>query len=115
MKSLLLLAGMLLVLDVQAQSSFVSGNKLLDNCLEIETRPSSFKTGVCAGYVSSVVDSLAFQASGNLHACIPPQGVTVRQAVAVVTKYFRDYPEKLHYSAYTSAVLALSISFPCSK
>lgn len=111
---LLVLTGMLFVLDVQAQASFVTGDKLLENCREVETRSEAFNTGVCAGYVTAVADAMALPVVGGLRACIPI-GVTTRQIVAVVTKYLRDHPEELHYSANSTATLALRMAFPCSK
>lgn len=110
MKSLLLLAGMLLVLDVQAQSSFTDGNKLLEACRVVEAQPGSFMAGVCGGYVSALADVMSNPVA--IHACIPA-GVTRSQVVAVVTKALRDHPEQLHYTASSTAMVALSAAFPC--
>ena len=110
MKRLLLLAGMLLISDAQAQSSFTDGNKLLEACRTVEAQPGSFMAGVCAGYVPALADVMATPLA--IRACIP-NGVKLSQTVAIVTKALRDHPEQLHYSANSTAMVALSAAFPC--
>ena len=45
--------------------------------------------------------------------CIP-QGVTVEQAMAVVVKYLREHPERLHLKFVDLIVAAQRKAFPCS-
>jgi hypothetical protein len=110
MKSLLLLAGMLLVLDVQAQANF-DGNKLLEACRAAETPTGSFMGGVCGGYVSALVDVMSGPPVA-LRVCLP-DGVTRGQAREIVMKALRDHPEQLHHSASDLVMGALSKAFPC--
>lgn len=112
MRRLLLLVGMLLVLDVNAQSHFTDGNKLLQACRELETRPESFMSGMCAGYASALADVMATPYPVSIRACIPEK-VKLSQVIAVVTKALRDGPEQLDYSANSTAMVALSKAFPC--
>ena len=44
-----------------------------------------------------------------------PGGVTYGQQVSIIEKFLRDHPEKLHESAYTLVVQALTDAFKDSK
>jgi hypothetical protein len=110
MRTLLLLAGMLLVLDVQAQSTF-DGNKLLEACRKAEGPTGSFMEGVCGGYVAAVADVMSTPPVA-VRACIP-EGATRGQIREVVTKALRDHPEQLHHEAVALTMVALSKAFPC--
>jgi hypothetical protein len=44
-----------------------------------------------------------------------PKGVTVFQAVRVVTKWLNDHPEDLHNTARVEVMKALMAAFPCKN
>lgn len=112
MKRTMLLLGLLLTFDVNAQATYITGNALLEHCGKVESNTSSFTDGVCMGFIAGVADAMAIRTSGT-RACIPSQSVPLKQVVAVSLKYLRDNPAELHYSGFTNVAVALSKAFPC--
>ena len=86
-------------------AAFTSGNELAGYC---EADAATFAEGLCGGYVGGVYD---INSVGPL--ICPPQGLTVRQLVSVVRKYFRENPEMLHENAAVLVTFALGEAFPC--
>jgi len=63
----------------------------------------------CAGFI----EGLAYGAGGT-HFC-QPEGVTPRQAVAVIIKYIEARPERMHERFGDLAIEALTAAWPCKR
>ena len=81
MKKLLFACAMLA--STPAFAGFNDGNTFLNTCRE------NLDSMYCVGYISGLVDALAFEI------CIP-NGVTPGQITATVTQVLRDKPEIRH-------------------
>ena len=81
----------------------ITGNKLAGYCEE-----GYEKNGFCYGYVLGVYDSNP----GDL--ICAPNGVTGKQLLSIVRKFFRERPEILHDEAAVLVTVALAEAFPCS-
>jgi hypothetical protein len=73
---------------------------------------------MCLGYISGATDTLVIlnQLSGNkliLNLCIPPQGISNDQSMAIVLEYIKKNPNILHESARTTIITALTEAFRC--
>ena len=86
-------------------AEFKSGNELKTQCNSSQL----LDQGVCFGYVTAVADINTKQ-----KVCMP-SNVTIGQLQAISIKYFNDYPDRLHYSADSLVLDALSKAFPCSS
>lgn len=64
---------------------------------------------VCAAYVAGFVQGSSI---GARTYCAPME-ITGEQSVLIITKYLRDHPEELHYSAAILADIALAKAYPC--
>ena len=73
-----------------------------------ELDDASFEDGVCYGYVFGVFDSNP----GDL--ICAPNGVTGRQLVDIVRKFFKENPEIRHDEAAVLVTVALAEAFPCN-
>jgi len=58
---------------------------------DCEQDDASFEDGFCYGFVFDVFDSIEGVACA-------PNGVSGKQFVSIVRKYFKEYPEALHYT-----------------
>ena len=85
-------------------AEFRFGNELKAQCSSSQL----FDQGICLGYVSAVADMNTKQ-----KICMP-SNVTIGQLQAISIKYFNDYPDRLHYTADSLVLDALSKAFPCS-
>jgi hypothetical protein len=110
MKHAILLISMLLAFD--AQAVFMDGRKLLTFCHKNELSPSA-ESVYCLGYVAAVVDVMKEDSIAGWKACTT--GVSIDQAVKVVTTFLREHPELLQYYGSSLAASALSEAFPCKK
>ena len=91
-----------------ATSTWMTGNELLRYC-------NDDKSGVCAGFVSGVMDADTTVRDWENRAplvCTPDE-LTLGQAVDVVVAYLRDNPSVLHLSASSIVLNALYEDFPC--
>jgi hypothetical protein len=88
-------------------AEFRMGNDLKNEC---QSNASITDQMYCLGYIAGVSD--ANKGTGKY--CLPP-GVTQGQLKAVVSKYFNEYPENLHYTADSLIIDAFKIAFPCSR
>ena len=82
---------------------FRMGNNLKNECQS--NAPITDQT-YCIGYIAGVSD--VNKGTGKF--CLPP-GVTQGQLQDVVSKYFNERPENLHYSADSLIIGA----FPCDR
>jgi hypothetical protein len=91
------------------EADFQSGNQLWAACNQ---RP---RAG-CVGYVEAIADVLfALEPAEDFlgwRACMP-QTLTGNQAVDVVLKHLRNYPEQRHFGAAGLVAHALTDGFPC--
>lgn len=85
---------------------FKSGNDLKAHCTNSE---ALLEQTFCLGYIVGVVD-----ASSKQKICLS-SGVTASQLNSITIKYFNENPDKLHYSADSLVLDALSKAFPCKK
>jgi len=111
MKRALLLIGMLLAFDVEAEG-FDTGNDLLRYCSKHVTNP--FYNGLCSGYTIAIADVMVIDSVAGFRACFPAT-VTRGRLLEVSMQYLRAHPEQLHYTAVCLVAAALSEAFPCKK
>jgi len=93
------------------QGAWLTGGQLLEDC-ESE---NYFEKGSCTGYIEGVDDSAVTLAhwEGFAEYICPPEGVTSGQFRKVVVKHLNENPEKLHMTASSLVLKALSEAFPC--
>ena len=105
-KKLVTIAALAMLLGSPASyAGFITGNSLANDC---EKNDSMFQDGFCYGYVLGVYDSNP----GDL--ICAPNGVTGKQLLSIVRKFFRERPEILHDEAAVLVTVALAEAFPCS-
>jgi|HubBroStandDraft_1064217.scaffolds.fasta_scaffold168636_2 hypothetical protein len=105
----------------------LTGNELQSKCKHaVQETPSdlssSWSAGLCAGYISGVVDSQAMWEAfehveknyEQFHYCMPA-AATNEQALKIVVKYLDDHPERLHEPANILILEALHKAFPCAN
>ena len=123
MKTVGIYISLVVGLLLNSSASYADGNKLLQQCSEVEKRmdgkttDSGVGTGVCLGLVKGIHLTLAFvrEISGNeaaINTCIP-ESVNHGQAVRVVLAYLRANPATLHLNEVNLIILALQEAFPC--
>jgi hypothetical protein len=100
-----------------SMASFYNGNKLKDsidsydrvsNNKVIEGDYANAARGM--GYIVGVADTLDY-----LSITCTPNGASVGQIVAIVSKYIKDNPDKWMESANHLVGVSLQKSFPCEK
>lgn len=111
-----------LVTALTAMSAPVSaetGNDMLRNCAEFLKENNQidgyFNSGVCAGFVSGVANTLAYARDASpatVKICIP-DGFTIGQGIRILQKYLTDHPKDLHRSATALALTAYREAYPC--
>jgi Rap1a immunity proteins len=112
---LVVLAMMFAVPAVHAADNVMDGNRLLEQCTEVESHPSSFYSGMCIGFVSGTQSGYLVAhawSDGKTSICMPKE-VTNGQSVKIVVKYLKDHPEELHLAAESLVLRAFNGAFPC--
>ncbi len=94
----------LLFTPLIASAHFKTGNQLKSSCSDT----NAVNVALCYGYAQGVVD--AYGGSGFC----PPAEITTEQVTSIITKYFNEYPERLHYSASSLIKDAMIKAFPCA-
>ena len=112
-----LLAGAALVFFAgQANAQIFSGNELVDEMRKVDKydrghpSPNYYKAGFYQGFVAAAYD--AYDSAGML--CGTDQ-VTLGQAMAIVSRYFKANPDKWNLPAIDLARGALLTAFPCPE
>ena len=112
-----LLASAVLVLFAgQANAVIYSGNDLIDEMREVDKldaghlRFNAMKIGFYYGFVAAAYD--AYDSAGML--CGTDQ-VTLGQAIAIVSRYFKENPTEWNLPAINLARDGLQSAFPCAK
>lgn len=112
-----LLLGLALLASSEPHGS--SGMSLLAMCEDAEgKKPLTTDSASCASYIIGSVDASLFwnpmqdDGTGRVGFCAP-EPVTYLQYVAVVVKFLRDHPERLHESRQLLVQVALREAFPC--
>ena len=93
-----------------AWASFLTGNELKDLC-------DGGNEYWCMAYIVGVADasgSLASWGISTRYVCVP-NNASSKQLKSIVEKYINEHPEKLHQSASSQVLNALSEAFPCSQ
>lgn len=110
---------LVMALSVAAPASAETGNEMLQNCAEFLKENGEidgyFKSGVCAGFVSGVTNTVAYARDASpatVKICIP-DGFTIGQGIRVLKKYLIDHPKDLHRSATALALTAYREAYPC--
>jgi hypothetical protein len=95
-------------------AGFNTGNALYTECTTDETSPVYFAAKMgCTAYIVGAADSLeSMRSFSSKDQCIP-ENTSKQQVTDVVIKYLRDNPEQRHFTAASTAMLALSIAFNC--
>jgi len=91
-----------------AFAGFFDGNKLLEDC----ESSNAIESVACIVYIAGVSDASQEKTWDGLSYCTP-DNAAIKQYMKIVTKYLNEYPERLHYSAYTLVQSALLEAFPC--
>lgn len=115
MKRALLLIGMLLAFEVQAQATFITGSKLMEFCRGFDQGALNFDRSACVWYVTGVADVMAGDSVTGWRACIVTGSVTNEQVAQVAVTFLREHPEKSHLAAHNLVAMALSGAYPCAK
>jgi hypothetical protein len=100
----------------QDLTPFITGNRLVElmreyDKYEVGISPGEVnlvRVGVFLAYVTGVYDAMSFAFS-------TPDGVTVGQICAIISKYLKNHPERWPVSADLLVVEALRESFPLKK
>lgn len=93
-----------------AHAGFFSGADLNRWAEEAQDNPPSYhSSGMLSGYVLGVIER-----DSNTSICVP-DGVTVKQLVAIVKKYLAANPEKWNLPGHIVVFLALFRTFPCAS
>ncbi len=109
-----ILISMLILLPIQAQAVFYTGNKLVEDMQEYEKdiahiSGSKISSGHYMGFIAGTFDTLEGQMICGT------SGVTQGQATAIVTQYLKLHPEKWSYGGADLVTAALMNAFPCKK
>lgn len=86
-----------------AHAEFLTGNKLR----ELMENPD--QAAIATGYVMGVFDA------GQRAVHCPPAGITGRQVVEITKFYMNANPDRLHHSADSIILVALSSLWPCER
>jgi hypothetical protein len=112
-----ILAGALLVLFAgQANAQMITGNYLVEDMREMDKydrghpNPDAVSIGFYQGFVAATYD--AYDSAGLL--CSTGR-VTLGQAQAIVSRYFKAHPTEWHLPAVDLVRDALQSAFPCPK
>lgn len=107
---------------VRAQAA--SGEELLKKCKGIESKPTAYDNGFCAGFITATIDTLRMWEVSDYVAkrthdkdmkfCFP-DNVDNGQILLVFVKYLEDHPEELHKAATLLFVEAMGRAFPCKS
>jgi hypothetical protein len=94
----------------RAQTSFHTGNQLLDHCRSQIMIEQTY----CEGYAVGVADALGAPGGKvfGVAACLP-NGVTARQVMDVTMRFLEQHPELRHLPAVPLVAEALAEAFPC--
>ena len=113
----LLLAAMLVVLPMQAEAVFKTGNDLVVDMREYEkvvagqseiSEVSRVSTGIFIGYVIAAADG--YEEAGVI---CTSNSVTIGQASEIVAAYLKAHPTDWHKFAISIVGHALKEAFPC--
>ena len=106
MKKIILAVMFVLLSSNPGYSGFKDGNELYKNC----SAEDNVQQALCLSYVIGCYDTLETTVSNLV--CIP-DGIKANQLGDVVTAYLKTYPEERHYSASSTAIVAMIEAFPC--
>ena len=110
MKSIQLIAMLIILLFASDAKADLTGNQLHNICKDPDT------SGACLGYVMGVVDVIQ-QSKGRFKSwatCLPTNS-SRGQARDVVKNYLENNPSKRHFSSPALVAISLSKAFPCPK
>jgi Rap1a immunity proteins len=113
-----LIAAMMLNCRVAvAQTDQESANFMLPACRAVADFSSyeapkgdPYFMGICTG----IIDTIGLMGVAFHRVCLP-NGVTTRQAVAVVVQYIDKRPARMHEAFKILAIEALAAAWPCKK
>jgi hypothetical protein len=88
-----------------ASAQFINGNKLHEMCITDKASALNYSMGVA--------DAHTFHRKKDPLFCLP-ESATAGQVLDVLCKYLADRPEKRHFTASSTSLLAFSAAFPCS-
>jgi len=106
MKKIVLAVMFVLLISNPGYSGFKDGNELYKNC----SAEDNVQQALCLSYVIGCFDTLETIESKLV--CIT-DGVIANQLGDVVTAYLKTHPEERHYSASSTAIVAMIEAFPC--
>jgi len=114
MTNRLILAALLLILSVNADAQYVSGNTLHELCRHNETE-ADFDPA-CVWFITGALDMyIALKYTTNVPEpafCMPENAIR-RQSVDVVRDYLENHPENRHFDAIVIILASMAIAFPC--
>jgi len=107
----LLIAALMVLMPMQADAEFHTGESLLDNITECDKKDQT----MCAyvyGYVVGVND--AYEDTDSMPKCAP-DNLKKGKLKEVVKKWLNDHPERLHEPAAPSVLTAINEAWPCPE
>jgi Rap1a immunity proteins len=109
---------MVLNLDIPiATAQISSGNRLYAICKkarDVNVTHLSDIEKLEFGYCMATAEAVNMH-SMALGACIPPEGVTTGQILAVIIKYMNDYPDQRHLNIHVLSAYAVRAAWPCNR
>ena len=97
---------LMLLMSIQTNAGFFSGNDLAKRMSE----DNVFDSGVYSGYIIGIVD-----AAVTRKLICPPPDITIMQAKAIVAKFLKENPELWNTNADLLVLVSLGLAFPCGK
>jgi hypothetical protein len=77
--------------------------------------PSNFSSGYCWGIFMTLWDLVRREPYQDFLLFCPPREATPYQYIKIFLKFTDEHPQDLHYSASSTALVALRQAFPCQK
>jgi len=99
-------------------TTYLTGAKLLEFCevgLKEESTEAKVKFGACVFYIASINDLQGtYYEWWNIQKYFcKPDSIDTIQLAELTTKYLKNHPEALVYSASSAVMWALREAFPC--
>lgn len=124
MNRFFLISGCILMVISGPVLAAVSGADLLKRCTAAEKSLQGEKLSSeelldstwCAAYISGLLDGFSvsdFRVGEEKMVCPPEAGLTRSEALTIITRRLREYPDDHAMNGRRSALLALAKAMPC--
>jgi len=106
--------GVCLFFFIWSLSSKAEGIPTFANNGDLYEACNGISVQYCRGYISGIFDlgHTVQSITKSNKMCVPPD-VSIKQLVAIVTKYLKDHPETWHDAASPTVLMIIGTTFPC--